>query len=232
MVIRRGGDFVVMNSPSDGHERTDANCLLVVVKDPKMNIGFSDVTQTSFTVNAEVTDNNGYDIQELFVKVNDKMVSMANGAVRFDNLSSNTKYVCEFFYRTAKNKINPIQQTASKTTLRQVPEFIKLEIVDTPETFIVTIVYNDPDGASSMASGTIKMNGKQTYAREGTATMTKSRFGYDITSITVVYVVNINDGKPYTAEITDAGYTLKISAAIPISDIYNVQNNIISYIYK
>lgn len=232
MVIRKGGEFVVLNSPSDGRERTDANCLLVVVKDPIINVGFTDVTQTSFTVSASVTDDKGYDIQELYVKVNNQMVSMADGAVHLDNLTSNTKYLCEFYYRTEENNFNPILQTASKTTLKKVPEFIRLDIVETPETFIVSLVYQDPDGASSIASGTVKMNGKQTYAYGGVATMTKSKFGYDIASITVVYIVNINDGKPYTEEIKDAAYQLKISAVVPIYDLYTAQNNIISDIYK
>ncbi len=46
MVIRDGDRFVVTNSPSDGRERTDGNCILVVVKDAEYENEVTDITET------------------------------------------------------------------------------------------------------------------------------------------------------------------------------------------
>ena len=41
MIIRKDGGLVVVNSPSDGGERSDANCLLIAVRMPEIRMEFS-----------------------------------------------------------------------------------------------------------------------------------------------------------------------------------------------
>ena len=38
------------NSPSDGKERSDANCILIVVRDPIINYEVTETTQTAATI--------------------------------------------------------------------------------------------------------------------------------------------------------------------------------------
>ena len=41
MIIRKDGELVVVNSPSDGRERSDANCLLIAVRMPEIRMEFT-----------------------------------------------------------------------------------------------------------------------------------------------------------------------------------------------
>ena len=70
MVIRQGNEFVVLNSPSDGRERSDGNCILIVSKRPRMKIKAIETTQRSITLNVEKIDINTHDIDRKSTRLN------------------------------------------------------------------------------------------------------------------------------------------------------------------
>lgn len=71
MIILDDGEFVVTNSPSDGRERSDSNCLLVAVRVPIITFEPIQILENQLTIHATVDDYNGYTFADLYVKCND-----------------------------------------------------------------------------------------------------------------------------------------------------------------
>ncbi len=89
-----GNDWYVVNSPSDGAERSDGNCLLIVVDVPEVkfeveNIGFKFV---EFNVDL-LTLKDKY--EELYVVLNGKKYLVEDNKVKIEDIKSGAEY--EFF---------------------------------------------------------------------------------------------------------------------------------------
>ena len=78
MIIRKDGEFVVLNSPSDGRERTDANAILIVVKDPEISVTPT-LTTDKIKLDVAVTNDNEHDIDKLYIKVNNQTKLVEDG---------------------------------------------------------------------------------------------------------------------------------------------------------
>ena len=113
LLIKKDGDFLVTNSPSDGQERSDGNCILIVAKDPQLKYQTENLTSDSVTIRADVLNDNNHDIQELFVEVNNqKYYYPANqSTVTIPNLESSSYYYYKFGYKdSANNEITLLTQ--------------------------------------------------------------------------------------------------------------------------
>lgn len=97
LIILKDGQLEVMNSPSDGRERSDANGVLVAVRVPYLDYSVSDVVPTGLTINTDIVDNNGIQFDELYVKVNDVYQKIENGKAVFTGLSVFTNYTYSFY---------------------------------------------------------------------------------------------------------------------------------------
>jgi len=97
MILRRGNNFTVVNSPSDGSERRDSNGLLIVSYDPSLStLHASDttitITQRSFGVkNAEFSNAE--------VTINGVTKLIQDGIAHFDGLDSQSEYEVTFSYQ-------------------------------------------------------------------------------------------------------------------------------------
>ena len=127
MIIRDGDDFKVMNSPSDGFERSDSNCLLIVTRDPDIEYEITEVTENSLTVNAEIINSYTHRIEELLVRVGSVTRPVVNGSVTIEGLLSGTQYRVEFLYSAggANYKIPNLEENIA--TLKRAPTFFGLD---------------------------------------------------------------------------------------------------------
>ena len=113
LLIKKDGDFQVTNSPSDGQERSDGNCILIVAKDPTLASQTENITENSVTIRADVLNNNGHDITELFVEVDNQKYYYPAGekTVTIANLNSNSYYFYKFGYKDSLgNETNLLTQ--------------------------------------------------------------------------------------------------------------------------
>ena len=225
MIIRRDGEFVVLNSPSDGRERADSNCVLVVARDPEIEITTTNIEKNSLSLNVNLINNNGYDIQELFVEVNGETKPVINNQVDFANLTNNTRYTYLIYFKDSFGDIKQlVQQGKTLPTLKEIPIFNGFEIIETPKTFEVTMLYEDPDLASNLYAAKLGMNGKKTYIRDGFASLDKSIWGDTITQISLEYNYDINDGKRQYITLDNPNYTIINEPDLEIKTILQQEN--------
>lgn len=106
------GNFVVVNSPSDGDQRPNANYLLVAV--PELNIEMSDYTHNSVKLSYGKLSK-GIEISNLKVTINGIEKEMSTNELIFDGLNPQT--LCEFTYNYdikyggITNNVTSIKQT-------------------------------------------------------------------------------------------------------------------------
>lgn len=97
MIIKKNGQFVQTNNPSDSGPRSVSNCLLIVVKKPDMEVSLNNLSTTAADFSLKVNNPNGHDMQSLIVKVNDKQYSLDTVA-EIKNLRPNTLYKYQVCY--------------------------------------------------------------------------------------------------------------------------------------
>ena len=89
-------DWVVVNSPSDGNERFDGNCLLIAVKVPEIEFEIDDITDTYVTFNIVLlSDLDKY--SALYVIINGEKYLVEDGKVTIQGIKTKQKYEC-FLY--------------------------------------------------------------------------------------------------------------------------------------
>lgn len=196
MVIRKNGELIVANSPSDSSERTVSNAILVVAKEPEIEYEVSDLTQDQFTITANLLNNNGHDVKELYIKINGEKHNLTNGKINFTNLQSNTKYSCLFGYVNTEGLDNDLLTHSEITTLKKIPELIKLHIGEVVEGgieyYTFDIEYIDPDRATSFDSAYLRIGSKGTALLNGKSKIKKSIIP-DISSLAIEYTYDIGD---------------------------------------
>lgn len=231
IIIRQGGEFVVMNSPSDGNERKDANCLLVAVQMPEINVSFSQ-EQEAITFNIELIRNNQFDIKDLLLEFNGEVRKVEDSPLTFTNLRNNTEYYYAFQFKDSNDVVHQLVVDGKVKTLKITPYIKSLEIFESSEFYEITLLYDDPDNTNAFNIPTISINGRLSTIRKGSLILKKSVIGSDITEIKVSYKYDLNDG--ITIEVTTClDYILTSSEEIIFFQIiYECQNNIISNIYQ
>ena len=95
-------DWVVVNSPSDGNERSDGNCLLMVVDAPQIDLQVEDITNKYVVFNVVLlSELEKY--SEIYIFMDGKGYLVEDGKVKIEGLKSGTQY--EFFvYGKKDNK--------------------------------------------------------------------------------------------------------------------------------
>ena len=195
MIIRREGVLEVMNTPSDGRERTDSNCLLVVARDPEIDVQAADLSEDALTFSVELINDSGHDIETLYVELNGELKEVKDGVVAFAGLARDTEYAYRLFYRDGGGNLNRIIFAGRQKTLKRMPELIKLEIVEDSEYFAITVTYDDPDKASTIDSCYLYINDKHASFTNGAMKVKKSAVGYRIDYLAIKYFYNLNDGQ-------------------------------------
>ncbi|MDY0063723.1 MAG: phosphodiester glycosidase family protein [Bacilli bacterium] len=143
MVIREGNDFVTVNSPSDGSDRSVFSALLFVVKDIDVTTSVDSVSTNEISLNVTINDE---EMDTLFVKLNDETKEVIDGKVTFSNLEPNTTYYYEYLYYKNEVLTNSVTREEISTTKRM-PALEMVKIADDGDDLIVRISLYDPDNA-------------------------------------------------------------------------------------
>lgn len=208
MVIREGDTFVTKNSPSDGRERSDSNCILVVVKDPIIEYSVSEISQNDITLNINVTDSMGKDIKRVFIEHDSNFYDVIDDTVNISNLVHNTKYEFDIYYETSTGVIYKSLTSGSFTTLKNMPIYYNFVVEETDEAYEFYIYYNDIDGASTLKNATLKCNGFTLFMRDGHYTFKKSyiKDGSPLSDIYLTYSYQLGTERRTTVEIQKVDY--------------------------
>lgn len=212
MIIRKDGELVVVNSPSDGRERSDANCLLIAVRMPEIRMEFSQA-EDAITVSAELIAANNHDIQKLYIDFNGELREVGAEEAVFSGLNRDTEYYYAFKYRDSAGILRDLLVDGRIKTLKRPPVIIAFEIYEYEPFFHIILHYDDPDYASRLNRAYITLNGRESLALNGQATFAKTTYGSVIKSLSIRYQVDLNDGEQTVISPVD-DYLLKSSAEI------------------
>lgn len=208
MVIRSGDKFITTNSPSDGKERSDANCILVVVRDPIINYEVTETTQTAATITINIADTMGKDISKVFIKFNHQFYEVIDHQVVLENLVHHTPYTFDIYYETSKQELRRSLTSGSFKTLKNMPEYYTFVVEETDEAYEFYIYYKDDDGASTIPTATLRCNGFTLFMRDGRYTFKKSyiKDGSLLTDIYLSYSYALGTEKRIVIEIEKVNY--------------------------
>lgn len=128
------GDFDMLNTPADGNPRSLACGLLIVVKRPQINILTKEVSSSSLTINSEIVEANGYELDNLYVKfegtnsgsLNDYYPLEGND-VTIKGLYPNNEYTYSLYIKE-NDKYKSLNLTGSIFTSKSAPSVSKIKI--------------------------------------------------------------------------------------------------------
>lgn len=226
MIIIKDGELQVVNSPSDGRERNDANCLIIAAKVPAIDYEFTNITENSITVNANVLDKNGFDFDTLYVGLGDEIKEVVDGKATFTDLNRNQKYVATF-YQKIGDEFDDFAFKDYVYTSKLYPEVTFANLKFNNKTLVMEVEFNDPDGAIIKCIA---------YIDKKNAGVNKSianfyNFNDQINNIKLVVTYNLNDGlgdKDVVVTDVDMSCSIDVFMHMAIFDI----NQKISNIYK
>ena len=102
IIIKQNGKFVVKNSPSDGSERSDGNCLLICADVPILELNALNIETDSFDIKIDIIKMID-DYQELYIEVNNEKKKVSEEIMHFGDLETYKEYVYKFyFYKDGK----------------------------------------------------------------------------------------------------------------------------------
>lgn len=185
MVIRTDSGLLVTNSPSDGRERSDGNCIIICVADPNYNTSVSDVTATSAVVSVSSTFEE-YNNKEVFVNIDNVMYPVISGKVELTNLLHNTDYNYRVYYKENDQYI-ATQSVGVIKTLQSNFRFLGFTITETETSYIINSYSDDIDKCGNISEMAVNINDYQVYLKNGTATVLKKNIGEKILSIYIEY---------------------------------------------
>ena len=139
--------FRILNSPSDGSLRNDANCYLVVMKQADFDVASIEATETKITFNLDTTETDFNEITKIKCTLNGVTKEVVNNKVVFDGLSSNKFYNYYFSYDSPTQKDIKTLLAGNIYTSRITPTFGELKVDVEGNKIIFTPSINDPDGA-------------------------------------------------------------------------------------
>lgn len=235
MVVLKDGKLQVVNSPSDSngqYARSDSDCILVVMQVPVIEYEIArkfDTLEFNIDVIEEIEK-----YKDLYIDLNGVKKQVIDGKVSFDELTSNTEYVYEFFALVDGQYESLIYQGVT-STIKILPEVtgIILDIGSSGgvDNYLITLVINDPDGA--LLYGSFEINGQKFWQNKG-------RYNYGITyenvcntdewQLNLEYNLLSEEGKQKVTIYSDQ-LTLTFNSVAPVLDaqyeaVENVMNDI------
>ena len=148
IAIRDENDqFRILNSPSDGSLRNDANCYLVVMKQADFDVTSIESTDNMIAFNLDTTETDLNETTKIKCTLNGVTKEVVNNRVVFDGLESNKYYNYYFSYDSPTEKDIKTLLSGNIYTARITPTFGDLKIDVGENKIIFTPSINDPDGA-------------------------------------------------------------------------------------
>ena len=150
MLIREGNEFRVLNSPSDGSARRDANALLVVIPDASLKV--TSVKDNNVTVELPKLGND-VNVKDYYVKVNGQTYTITD-KLTISNLDPKTEYVVEYGYKIIYDgsERQVIGTPISIRTGNVIPTLSEFKYTYKDNTLEIKYNFSDPDAAISFAT--------------------------------------------------------------------------------
>ena len=184
IVVRTESGFKVLNSPSDGRERSDGNCILVVTDDPGYN---AKVETTCDSAEITVTNNNfSLADKKVYVDVEGILYETVNGKITISNLVHNTTYNYKVYYEKDGNMYSTLT-LGSFTTDKSGFKFFGAVLTEDISSYTFELFYDDYEKASNCSSAQIIVNGTETFLTNGKIVLSKQIFGDYINSLQIKY---------------------------------------------
>lgn len=228
LVIKQGDDYVVQNSPSDGWERTDANCLLIVARDPEINVNDINAGEKELEFNVNVEDFAGHDIQELFVNMNGNSVPVVEGKAKFDRLRVDNEYEYKLQYKDKNGKLIDLLTNGTIKTLKYTPKFDKVNVTEDDTSFTLTTDFTDRSLASNFATAPVTINGKKFNFTDSQLVVQKSEVGDKITEILIELNYDLNNDNYFEFNIKNPHYY----STMTLNYLFDDLNNAVNDLYK
>lgn len=219
MIIRNGNEFVVTNSPSDGHERSDGNCVLIVTKDVELENEVTDITETEAIINLKVTNYNEKDVKKLWIKLDNKFYEVVDGKVILNNLVHNSTYNYQVYYEAQSGEIVETLNGYSFKTNKKMYKYLTTFLYEDDEYYEFEIKYLDNDNCSTIGGSMIKIsslkNGEETITNtfckgNGIVKIKKEFIGEKINSVTLEFSYQI-DNKTRESVVLENIQYIKVS---------------------
>ena len=196
--ILQDGEFKIMNSPSDGHARSDSNCLLVVVKVPILKISSKEIKIDSFKINVSVEEMIEQ-YKDLYICLLDDehndFISVKSGDdILYERLTSNTKYIYSI-YAKLNDEYVKLPYTGVITTAKMKYEIIDVTFNLDKDNYIVS--YNIEDKDNTLVNVVLVINGKRFTTSNKQFKVSASDYLSPLTSLArfeITYNLGDNEG--------------------------------------
>ena len=215
LVIRQNGQFIVTNSPSDGRERSDSNCVLIVVRDIDFDVSITDVTKTSAKINVKVNDTFEKDVKKVFARVNGEYHEIIDGACVIEGLVHNNTYNYTLCYENSNGEIVETLTGGEIKTVKDLYTYLATYVYEDEETFTIEVRYLDIDKSSTIAGAKIALtsikdgevvNNNTFLNGSGTITLKKSIIGDEITKMDISFSYQVDYEKREPVDMEDVKF--------------------------
>ncbi len=220
MVILKDGELVSVNSPSDGHIRSDGNAIFLVVPVPEINMEF-ETSDSSIAVKLDVLEMIN-EFKELYIEVNGEKKKYEEKGVVFDKLKSNTKYAVYLYEKDGENFVKlPLQTTVTTKKIMFEVNYVLLEIVEIKgvEYYQLTWDISDPDNCISNIM--IKVGREKVYMSNGKLLVKKTSGSPSTCDGELSIIYSLLDGaskETYYYDVKTIEYKDAVTFANSISD--------------
>ncbi len=188
IVLRDEDTLKTVNVPSDGFERRDSNALLVVTREPEVQIQMIDATDKTINLDVSVLDQKEHRYDALYASMNGEDVEVVNEKVTFSGLQANTEYTCKLFYKLGNRKIEFLNTYKFTTTVTP-HSFFRVEITKTTDSYTFEAKYRDRDGETNLPTADLIINNIKYQLTEGKLSLPISTIS-SLETITLQYQVS------------------------------------------
>lgn len=158
MILRENDTLKTVNVPSDGSERRDSNALLVVTREPEIDVQMATATDKTINLDISVLDMKEHQFDILYASINGEDVDVVDGKANFSGLQANTEYTCKLFYKLGNRKIEFLETYKFKTTVTP-HSFFRVEVTKAIDTYQFEVKYRDRDGETNLPTASLIING-------------------------------------------------------------------------
>lgn len=224
MVVRDGNDFVTVNSPSDGSNRSVLNAILMVVKDLDVETNFVEILPNAITFKVDIRD-----ILDgpVYIRMNNELKEIVDSQVTFDNLEPNTMY--RYQYVTTQNgELTTSVVSGAITSAKRTPYVEMVRYYKDYRFVIIEVEFVDPDLA-------LVRRQIQFFWERHTLTrkqiVLESRDGIDFNQIAVYMSYDLNDGNG-RQDVTSLDHPIRCDLTSLLSHMKNNLREEVRKVYE
>ena len=226
--ILQDGEFKIMNTPSDGHPRSDSNCLLVVVRVPVLELASSEIKPDSFNLKVDIleTMEQYKDLYIAFSTSEDEKQKIETGKVfSIKGLNSNSKYTYQVYVKIGEEYFKmPYSGVIQTSKLKYSISNVTLEALLEGEDMFYDISYNMNDVDNTLVNCVLIVNGKRYYASKGHFKVPMDNVSPLSLSSRFEITYNVNDGNGGMTDKVNVQGKVKSYEVIASSAVYEVKS--------